>query len=106
MTFEAVLLIGLVIAVTEFVKRVAPTLPSWATPVVALIVGVGATFLVGESDYASTQLIGGIALDDANAYSKLIAGILIGVGGAAGIAVPGIRGVANIGENTTKGPVD
>jgi len=106
MTFEAVLLIGLVIAVTTFVKNVVPTLPSWATSLIALLVGVGAVFLVAESDYASEQVIGGIPLDQANAYSKLIAGVLIGVGGAAGLAVPGIRGIANIGENRTEGPVD
>jgi hypothetical protein len=105
MTFQAVLLLGFIFIVTGQIKRVAPNLPSWTTPIIAAIVGIGSVFLIGESDWASEQLIAGQTLDQLNDYSKGVAGIFAGVGGAPLIDKT-INTVASIGENQTKPPAD
>jgi hypothetical protein len=104
MTFEAVLLLGVVLVLTQTVKKIVPNLPSWATPLVAMAIGVASVFLVGETDWADQQIVSDLTLDSLNGWSKLVAGIMLG--GGAGLATETLRAVGNVGENTSKPPVD
>lgn len=104
MTFQAVLLIGFVFIVTERIKA-RITMPPWLVPLVAAAIGVGSVFLLAESDWAHEQVVFGIPLDAVNNYSKVVAGVVLGLGGA-GIADKGINTIANIGENQPKPPTD
>jgi len=105
MTFEAVLLLGVVLVLTQAVKKITnERLPSWATPLVAMAIGIIAVFLVGETDWADKQIVNDLTLDSINAWSKVVAGIMLG--GGAGLATEALRAVGNVGENTTNPPVD
>lgn len=97
MTFEAVLLISFVLVITGAVKNAVPGMPSWATPLVAIALGILGTFVVAESDFGDTQTVNGVPLDAVNAWSKVIIGVMLGTGGSL-TAVLG-KVVSNIGSN-------
>lgn len=91
-------LIALVIFVAiEGVKRLWVNLPSQAIVPLAAVLGVAATFLVSGTVWAHEQVIGGVALDNLNTASKIVAGLLFGAL-AVGIEV-GRKAISSIGEN-------
>lgn len=94
---QAALLIGAVYALTEFAKKLVPTLDARITQVVSLVIAIGAVFLVADSVWAHEQVVGGKALDTLNAGSKVLVGILIGAG--ANVLHSAFGAVKSIGEN-------
>jgi hypothetical protein len=111
MTFEAVLLLATVVTLTGVVKNLAAGaipggLPSWATPLVAIAIGIATVFLVAETDWADKQIVNDLPLDSINGWSKVVAGIYFG--GLGGLTTNVIKKVGDIGENhaTTDRTID
>lgn len=96
---SAALLIAVIFGVTEFVKNTGllDAAPKWATQLVALAIGVGAVFLIAETVWAHEQVIGDKALDALDTASKIVVGIMAGLG--ATVFHVGVKAVRNIGEN-------
>ena len=101
---NAVLVVAAVIGFTELVKRATAhfgvVLPGWAVQIVSGSVAVGGMFLVRETVWANEQVIGGHPLDRLDAWSIVLAGILVGLGANVGDRL--LKTVANIGQNTTR----
>ncbi|GIU87467.1 MAG: hypothetical protein KatS3mg009_1982 [Acidimicrobiia bacterium] len=100
---NAALLVFVVLAVTDFVKAALPgDLDPRFTPLLALLVAVGAVFAVAESDWGGAQMVGDVSLAAMNVWSKLIVAVLL-VGGAA-TADKVLNAVRNVGENQGSRP--
>lgn len=101
---SAALLIAVIFGVVEFVKNTGllDKTPPWVTQVVALVVGVGATFLVADTAWAHEQVIGDKALDTLDTSSKLVVGIMAGLG--ATVLHVAVKAVRNIGQNEGAAP--
>lgn len=96
---NAVLLIAVVTAATGLVKQVVPAgwLGGARTRVVVLGLSIGAVFLVGETVWASAQVIGEQSLDKLGAWDKVVVGVLVGFG--ANVFDRTLKTVANVGDN-------
>jgi hypothetical protein len=100
MTFTAVLCVALVYVVIKYANELAPNgLPSLLKIPLAILVGVGVVFLVGESAWAHDQEFMGKTLDVINGYSKVICGVLLGAA-AVGVDTT-LKTVRNVGANDT-----
>jgi hypothetical protein len=62
-----------------------------------LAIGIGATWLVGASDFASEQVVLDKPLDQLNFWSQMLVGVL--VAGVASAGWQGYKAIANVGEN-------
>ncbi len=94
---NAALVIAAIFGTVEFIKRVWAAQPVWAPPVIAVAVGIGAMFLLGGTVWAHQEVIGGHALDNLNASSKVVAGVFAGF-----LAVglnEGVKMVKSVGQN-------
>ncbi len=94
---QAALLIGAVYAITRAVDLLVPQATGWILQVIALVVGVGVTFLVALSDYGNTQTVSGIKVSDLNAASLILIGLLLG--GGASVVHNVFTSISNVGEN-------
>lgn len=96
---NAALLIAVVFAATEFVKKVLAnvTLPTWLIQLIPVGLSLGAVFLVADSVWAHEQVIGGQALDSLDTGSKLLVGLMLGLG--ANFLHTAVNAVKNVGEN-------
>lgn len=94
---EAALLIAAVFAVTKLADKAIPALVGWKLQLVALLVGVGTTFLVAYSSYADAVKVGGKSLADVNGAALVLIGLLIA--GGATVVDQGFKAVTNVGEN-------
>jgi hypothetical protein len=94
---QATLLISAVFAVTTMVDKAIPALTGWKLQLVAFVIGVGTTFLVAYSSYASSVKVGGKALDTVNTAALILIGLMIA--GGATVTDRLFRAVSNVGEN-------
>lgn len=97
---NAVLVVAAIVSLTAFVKKLVPNLDSRITQVVSLVLAVGTLFLVRETVWAHSQVIGDKPLDQLDGWSVLLAGLLVGLG--ANVLDRTLKSVSNIGANTTK----
>ena len=97
---NALVLVAVIVAATEFAKRIAGQFgietDGWQTQAVSLGVAVGAVFLVGETVWAGEQVIGAHGLDTLGVADKVLAGLMLGFG--ANFADRGVRSIAHIGS--------
>lgn len=100
---NAAILSLLVFVGVEILKGIIPdvSLPTGktinGTLITALLVGIGATFLVAATVWGHTTVVGTHALDSLDGWSKLVVGIFAGAG-SVGID-KGFKAVSSIGEN-------
>jgi hypothetical protein len=100
---NAALLVFVAFAITQFVKQLIPgTADPRIVQAAALLVGIGATVLVGHSDWGHKQVIDGIPLDTMNGASQLLVGLAIGSGATA--LHQTLRAVSNVGQNQPPTP--
>lgn len=99
MDTNAFVLAVIVVAATEFVKRVLASFgivtDGWRTQVVAIGVAIGFVWFVGATVWADEQVIGGKPLELLGTADKFFAGVVIGLG--ANVADRTLRTVAQIG---------
>lgn len=95
---NATMLAAVVFVAIDWVKQMIPTkLPPQLVQLASLVVGIGITFLMAGSVWAQQQVVSGHALSSLNTGSKIITGIVVGVGAS---VLDKIRGtVMNIGQN-------
>jgi hypothetical protein len=77
---KLVLAATLVYVLDEVVKRKFPKVWAAGDLFIALGMGIGVTFLVGATVWAHSEVFRGVALDNMNVASKLVAGLLLGAG--------------------------
>lgn len=94
---QAALLMVMIFVFMQLVKKCWPAVDGPVIILLALAAGVGVVYLAGTTVWAHDQVIGGHPLDDLNAGSKVVAGLLLGAG-SVGIA-EALTAVKNIGQN-------
>lgn len=101
MTFTAILTVAVVYVAVKYLNEVFPNgIPSLIKIPAAVLIGVGAVFLLGESDFAKDQEFMGRTLDMLNDYSKIVAGVLVGAA-AVGLDTT-FKTIRQVGENQPK----
>lgn len=96
---QAVLLVGAAYGLTKWVSALVPNLPSQMKPLLAMLISVGSVFLVAETIWAPENVVQGHSLDGLDGWSKLLAGILLGLGAV--VLDTTFKTVRNIGQNDT-----
>lgn len=99
---KALLLIAVVLVLTDVVKQIVPNLDARLTVLVAVAIGIAATFLTGASVWANEQVVGGHSLGNLDTPSKLLVGLMVGTG--AGVTDKVLNAVRNIGQNQGSRP--
>lgn len=99
---KLVLVVALVYAVNEGIKRKLPAVWAAGDIFISLAVGVGAAFLVATTVWAHSEVFRNVALDNMNVGSKIVAGLLVGAGAV--FASHTFDAVKNIGSNQVKRP--
>lgn len=99
---NAALTAALVYAFVNWLKMVFPHADPRIIQLLVWASGIGAIFLMGDTVWAHSQVIGGHALDTLNAGSKIVAGILTGTGATVIDRVEST--VRNIGQSDTPEP--
>lgn len=97
---QAALLIGVVLGLSQFVKRVLPENlrdDSGVVAAIVLAVSIVAVFLVAESAWGHEQIVGGKSLDELGWSSRLLVAVLLA--GGASFAWEGFISLRNIGQN-------
>lgn len=97
---NAALLIAAVFAVTALIDKAVPALKGAALQGVALLVGIGTTFLVAYSSYADSVSVGGKSLNNVNGAALVLIGLMIA--GGATVADRTFKAVSNVGQNQDK----
>lgn len=68
---------GLIYALTTFARRLLPAnLNGWQAQLLSFAIGTGVVFLVSAAKVTSSVAINGTALNDYDAYSKIVLGLL------------------------------
>lgn len=94
---NAALLIGAVYGITELIEALFGSVINTSARKAALAVGdsFGATFLVGATTWAHSQVIGNVPLDRMSVADKVLVSIF--VAGAAALTQRAVKTVSNIG---------
>jgi hypothetical protein len=100
---QAGFLVALALVATDWLKNLLPgDVDPRVTPVIAMAVGIGAVFLAAATVWAHDNLVGGVALDHLDGWSKIAAGIFLGAGAGLGDKV--LNAVRSVGENAPPRP--
>jgi hypothetical protein len=100
---QAVLLVGAAYGLTKWVTALVPNIPSQLKPPLAMAIAIGMVFLVGETVWSNDQVIQGHSLETLDGWSKLLAGILLGLGAV--VLDTTFKTIRNVGQNDSPGAV-
>lgn len=96
---QAALLVGAAYGLTKWVTALVPQLPSQLKPPLAMLIAIGMVFLVSETVWSDDQVIQGHSLQGLDGWSKLFAGILLGLGAV--VLDTTFKTIRNVGSNDT-----